>query len=129
MVQHGEGPWKKVVFKKNEYPKHVREKVIAEIRATWKPRRKVFAEFLIRRKRRFDGDNNHGGFKPLIDAICRAGWLVDDFEDWFEIVYIKQITGDSKSIVTLHIPEDHIEEATIEQRMRLAHEQCRIIQS
>jgi hypothetical protein len=126
VVQHGEGPWPKVVFKKGDYPAHVRAKVIEDVKKTWKPKRKVFAEFLIRRKRRFDGDNNHGGFKPLIDAIARSGWLVDDFVKWFEIVSIIQTNGDPKSIVTLHIPEDHLEEAALEERMKRLNEQRRL---
>jgi len=73
MLALGEGPWPKVTFDKCEHPKAMREAILKELQKLWQPRETVYAETMIRRPRRFDSDNHHGGMKPLWDAIVRAG--------------------------------------------------------
>jgi len=116
MLALGEGPWPKVTFDKCEHPKAMREAILKELQKLWQPRETVYAETMIRRPRRFDSDNHHGGMKPLWDAIVRAGWLVDDHVKWLGILSLAQCIGDPKTIVMLHFPANEEEKRALESR-------------
>jgi hypothetical protein len=51
------------------------------------PRRVTFTRRYSGRKQLRDHANVIGGMKPVVDAMVRAGLLVDDSPEWFEAYY------------------------------------------
>jgi Holliday junction resolvase RusA-like endonuclease len=58
------------------------------LRASIKKRVRIHSQ----RARKLDYDNLVGGAKTLIDALKRAGMIVDDSPEWLEVTYT-QATG------------------------------------
>ena len=74
----GIGPWAK------------RKTVSEKGGVTWRlekghePLRRVRLELVVRCRRKQDEDNLNGSLKPVVDALVRKGWIVDDTEEWLE---------------------------------------------
>jgi Holliday junction resolvase RusA-like endonuclease len=63
-------------------------------------KRKMSVVITSYRKRLLDLDNLVGGAKPLIDALCDMGLIVDDSPDWLdlEVKQKQQSIGEHTSI-------------------------------
>lgn len=104
----GEGPWRKF-YPDKKFTLLQRQKVTEELRKTWKPKIKVFAEIIVRRPRRFDFDNLVGGCKILWDGLQWAGWCVSDHVKWLGMNFKDQVIGDHKTILRLIVPDSEEE--------------------
>lgn len=117
LLMGGEGPWPKCNIDLS-YPEHVRKEVTRQMREKWMPRHMVFADVTVRRERRFDKDNYHGGMKPLWDCFVKMGWMVDDHVKWFDWVLRPQALGDPKLIITFYVGESKEDDLAIQEMSR-----------
>ena len=108
ILRVGEGPWRKV-YRDPRITPLVRKKIVEELRKTWAPQVRVFAEITVRRPRRFDEDNVAGGMKPLWDGLQWAGWCVNDHVKWLSRDIRDEVLGDHKTVLQLQIPETKAE--------------------
>lgn len=58
-----------------------------------------------KRQRRLDRDNLVAGGKPVVDALCLSGWLVDDSEEHAIIHYHQERSADGVPAVRFLIEE------------------------
>jgi hypothetical protein len=74
--------------------------------SVWLPckRRVMVTRLYCGRQRQLDYGNLVGGFKPAMDAMVQAGWLVDDSPRWLEDHY-QQRRSDIFSGVEFRIEE------------------------
>lgn len=52
------------------------------------------------RRRRQDPDNRQASVKPLLDAIVKAGWLVDDDDEHLELSVEEVLGGRPETVIT-----------------------------
>ena len=71
-----------------------------------KARRIFFTRFWGRGKRAYDFGNLVGGFKPLLDEIVRAGYLIDDAPKWCSEYYRQYRSADGTDYVII-VLEDY----------------------
>jgi len=98
----GTGPWPKRCTKKlNKNKKSY--SIWRNDSDNWEqPRRVLLTLHTHRRRRQEDYDNYVASLKPVIDAITRAGWLVDDSRIWVDVNYEPEETlkgGDPRVVV------------------------------
>lgn len=111
----GEGPWRKC-YKNKKNPKFVHDQVVKELRRHWPKKRRILIEVTARVPRRYDYGNLVGGYKPLLDALQWAGWMVTDHVNWLRDIYRDQVIGDPKTVVQIYVPETDLEEQTLHER-------------
>jgi hypothetical protein len=68
-------------------------------------RRVTLTRLIGKGKREYDYGNLVGGFKSVLDAMVRAGLLVDDSGRWVEERYQQEKAGDGKDGVRICIEE------------------------
>ena len=70
-----------------------------------KKRRVFFERHWGKGKRAYDYGNLVGGFKPLLDEIVRAGWLIDDCPKMCEEYYHQEKSHTKKDYIVVTIED------------------------
>jgi hypothetical protein len=60
---------------------------------------KVRVGIVVYRVRLQDPDNATGSVKPLVDALNRLGWMVDDSVKWLELGVVEVVARDTRTEV------------------------------
>jgi len=53
------------------------------------------------RKRYLDSDNLIGGCKPILDALKKRGYIVDDSPQWVSVKYVQKTVGEESTIIEI----------------------------
>jgi len=60
----------------------------------------------LHRKRLQDPDNATGSVKPVVDALVRNGWLVDDSPEYLELVVREEKSKDQRTVIEWECCDD-----------------------
>ncbi len=88
----------------------VRRRFSSELSQHNVPKANVLRRLLLVRRYRdrcrpFDFGNLAWGFKPLIDEIVKAGWLVDDSPQWVQDIYRQLPSGTTQDYIEIELSE------------------------
>ena len=56
---------------------------------------------LVERKKLLDKDNLYGGIKPLLDALVRLEFIVDDSAKWIDLDVTQEKSNDPQTVISI----------------------------